>query len=108
MRKNVIVAILLTLSMATSFAGGMTELKPVTSVHYYKGHFGLLLNQSGMINPDGCQRNEWYILPSDHPNYTEMVALIMASHFKRHPLAFYVDGCVQGLPAVVNVVSNKL
>lgn len=108
MKKNLIIAVLLALSTGMSFAGGNTELKAVTGLNYYKGHVGLLLNQSEMINPDSCQRVDWYILPSDHPNYTEMVALIMASHFKRHPLAFYVEGCVQGLPAIVNVVSNKL
>lgn len=44
-----------------SFAGGSTGLKPVTTVRYYKGNVGLLINQSEMINPDGCQRGEWYL-----------------------------------------------
>lgn len=107
MKIKFITAFFLAIFASTSFAGGNTPLIPVTSFHYYKGHVGLLINQASMTNPDNCPRGEWYILPTDHPNYNEMVALIMVSHMKGHPLSFYVDGCVQSLPAIVNVVSNK-
>jgi len=76
-------------------------------VHYYKGHVGLLINQSGMINPDGCQRGEWYLAFGPSKLYGNG-RFNHGIPFKRYPFAFYVEGCVQGLPAIVNVVSNNL
>jgi hypothetical protein len=107
MKIKLVAAIFLAIFANACLAGGSTALIPVTSFHYYKGHVGLLINQASMTNPDKCARGEWYILPTDHPNYNEMVALIMVSHMKGHPLSFYVEGCVQSMPAIVNVVSNK-
>lgn len=95
------------LSMQISHAVGTTESLPVTGFHYYKSHIGLLIKQPAMINSDSCARSDWYILEKTHPYYKEIVALVMASHLNGQPLAFGVEGCVQGMPAIQHVVSNK-
>lgn len=88
-------------------AGGTTTPGPVSQFHYFKGHIGLLVNQATMINPDACQRSDWYILPTDHPYYKEMVALVMSAHLVGQPLTFGVEGCAQGLPTIQHIISTK-
>lgn len=80
---------------------------PVTMFHYFKGHTGLLIRQPSIINPDTCPRNDFYILPMDHRNYNEMVAMIMVSHLKGQPLSFGVEGCTEGFPTIAHLYSSK-
>jgi hypothetical protein len=88
-------------------AGGTTNASPIVQFHYFKGHIGLLVKQATMINPDACERNDWYILPKEHPYYKEMLALIMSSHLADHSLAFGVEGCAQGIPTIQHILSTK-
>lgn len=90
-----------------SYAGGNGAAAAVTTFHYYNGHIGLLIAQNVMVNPDNCERSEYYILQKDHPYYKEITALIMAAHFSSQPLIFFVQGCAQGIPAIQHVVSYK-
>lgn len=88
-------------------SGGTTDAGPISHFQYFKGHIGLLVKQPAMINPDACERTDWYILPKDHPYYKEMVALIMSAHLVGQPLVFGVEGCAQGIPTIQHIISTK-
>ncbi|QKY11978.1 hypothetical protein [Janthinobacterium lividum] len=90
-----------------SYAAGNSDIAAISKFHYFKGHIGLLVKQTSMVNPDICDRTDWYILPKDHPYYKEMVALIMAAHLSGQPLLFGLEGCAQNMPVIAHVVSEK-
>lgn len=74
---------------------------------YYSSHTGLLIRQPATLNPDGCNRSDFYILRKEHPHYKEITALILASYFADRPLAFYLIGCYQDLPSIEHVYSDR-
>ena len=88
-------------------AGQTTLASPVTHYEYYKTHVGLLVVQSNMIDPDSCGRNTLYILSNTHPHYKEATALILAAHITGQPLKFHLNGCLQGLPSIEHIYSDK-
>jgi len=90
-----------------AYATGNSNVAAISQFHYFKGHIGLLVKQSSMVNPDACDRTDWYMLPKDHPYYKEMVALIMAAHLSGQPLLFGLEGCAQNMPVIAHVVSEK-
>ncbi|NOU52142.1 hypothetical protein HG263_16555 [Pseudoalteromonas sp. JBTF-M23] len=85
----------------------MTLPQKVNQYQFYKTHTGLLIRQAAMVDPDKCGRKDLYILDKSHPHYSEIVALVLAAHIAEQPLALYLDGCVQGLPAISHIYSNK-
>lgn len=107
MKSKFFVAVLVIFFTGVSSASGITTAMPVTMFHYFKGHIGLLIKQPSIINPDACPRNDFYILPMDHRNYNEMVAMILVSHVKGLPLSFGVEGCTEGFPTVAHLYSSK-
>lgn len=97
----------LSLFFTTAYAGQHTIAAPIKHFEYYEGHTGLLIRQEQMIDPDACGRSDLYILRKDHPSYKELTALLMAAHLSGQPLSFFLSGCVQGLPSIVHVYSDK-
>ena len=93
--------------LAPANAGRETIVAPIKQLYYYEGHTGALVRQDQMIDPDACGRSDLYILRKDHPHYKELTALLMASHLSGQPLGLYLSGCVQGLPSIIHVVSNR-
>lgn len=93
--------------VSRSHAGGSSPAEVITTFLYFNGHVGLLVIQPTMINPDNCERSDFYMLQKDHPYYKEITALILGAHFSGQPLAFGLEGCAQGLPRIQNVASFK-
>ena len=89
------------------FAAAMTQPSVTTIYHYYEEHSGLLIAQANMIDPDNCGRNDLYILWQGHPHYKEITAMILAAHFAKKPIHFYISGCIEGLPAIKHAYSYQ-
>ena len=106
-RISFIFTALMILKAHPVYAAGNSNVEAISRFHYFKGHIGLLVKQASMVNPDSCERNDWYMLPKDHPYYKEMVALIMAAHLSGQPLLFGLEGCAQNMPTIAHVVSEK-
>lgn len=105
---NLSIALFAMFCLPNSQAGGSTQSTLVKHILYYEGHVGaLIITNTAMINPDGCQRSDYYILRNSHPMYKEMTALLLAAQVSGQPLSIDVNGCVQGLPSVVNISSTK-
>jgi len=107
MKKIIISIALMALGIQSSGAAGNSNVAAISHFHYFKSHIGLLIKQTSMVNPDACDRNDWYMLPKDHPYYKEMAALIMTAHFNRQPLLFGLDGCAQNMPTIAHVISTQ-
>lgn len=108
MIKKLFFPLVLVLATAQlSHAAGYSNTAPIFQFQYYKAHIGLMVRQQAMLNPDACERSDWYILPKDHLYYKEMVALIMSSHLVDQPLQLGLEGCAQGMPAIQHVLSTK-
>lgn len=60
-----------------------------------------------MIDPDQGGRKDLFILPQDHPFFREIYSLLLAAHMSDQPISLYVEECVQGLPAIKNIFSDK-
>lgn len=106
-KLSIFLAMLFAGIQLTHAAGGTTNAQPISHFEYFNGHIGLLVKHPNMINPDACERSDWYMLSKDHPYYKEMVALIMSAHLVGQPLAFGIQGCAQSLPTVQHVLSIK-
>lgn len=106
--KSLTLALLLSLTAGKCFAVGTAPTAPIKYILYYEGHVGVLIvPDTALINPDACDRKDYYILRNTHPLYKEMTGLLLAAHMSGQPLSITVNGCVQGLPSVVNILSAK-
>ena len=103
------VATLLFTIFTNCVAGGTGPTSNIKHILYYEGHVGvLIITEAALINPDACERGgQYYILRNSHPLYKEMTALLLSAQMSGQPLALSVNGCVQGLPSVVNISSTK-
>jgi hypothetical protein len=100
---KVIAGLLIALLAPTTLAGGATSYGMLPEILVYNGHVGLLVRHSAMIDPDGCGRTDWFILPETHPHYKVSVGMIMAAHAAKQKVSIHVSGCVQGLPAIQHI-----
>ena len=73
----------------------------------YKGHTGVLIKHQYPSDPDDCGRQDYYILPSDHPHFSQIYSLLLAAQMANKKVSFSIDGCHQGIPAIVHVGMAK-
>jgi hypothetical protein len=107
MKKMLILfATLLACLQLPVWAGAQTSGK-ITHLLFYTGHAGVLVRQPEIIDPDQCGRKDYYILPQEHPFFREVYSLLLAAHMSNQPLNLYVEGCLQGLPAIKHISSDK-
>jgi hypothetical protein len=88
------------------WAGALSTGK-ITHIQFYTGHTGILIRQPEIIDPDQCGRKDYFILPQEHPFFREVYSLLLAAHMSGQPIGLYVEGCVQGLPAIKHIYSDK-
>lgn len=84
-------------------AAGGVDPGDINFLLFYKGHSGLLIKHQYHIDPDNCGRRDYYILSDSHPHFSQIYALILAAQTAGKKVSFNVDGCHEGIPAIVHV-----
>lgn len=87
-------------SAAETYAG----TGQILHVNLYDGHSGILIKTSQtMVDPEGCGRTDWYIIPDTLAHYDKVYALLLTAQSSRQQVHIILNGCVQGLPAVRHI-----
>jgi len=107
MNKKILVLTTLFACLQSPVWAGTLSTGKIIHLEFYNGHTGVLVRQPEMIDPDQCGRKDLFILPQDHPFFREVYSLLLAAHMSDQPISLYVEGCVQGLPAIKNIFSDK-
>lgn len=84
-------------------AAGSIDAGDINFLLFYKGHSGLLIKHQYQIDPDNCGRRDYYILPNNHPHFSQIYALLLAAQTAGKKVSFNIDGCVEGIPAITHV-----
>ncbi|MDR6985119.1 hypothetical protein J2X32_003776 [Rheinheimera pacifica] len=84
-------------------AAGSVDAGDINFLLFYKGHSGLLIKHQYQIDADNCGRRDYYILPDNHPHFSQIYALLLAAQTAGKKVSFNTDGCHEGIPAIVHV-----
>lgn len=94
---------LIALSMPMSYATGTTPPSTVNRLFLYEGHTGILVNISGMMDPDACGRQDWFILPNSYNRYKEAYAMLLAAKVSGQRITIVISGCYEGMPQIRHI-----
>ena len=84
-------------------AAGAVGAGYIDQLLFYKGHTGLLIKHQHASDPDSCGRQDYYILPNDHPHFSQIYSMLLAVQLANKKVSFNIDGCHQGIPSIVHV-----
>ena len=79
----------------------------ITTLLWYEGHTGVLVQQESMSDLGGCGRSDYYILDDTHPYFKEIYSLLLSAHISLQPLSLYLDDCIQSMSRIKHVTSHK-
>jgi hypothetical protein len=88
-------------------AAGSVAAGDINSLLLYKGHTGVLVKHQYPSDPDDCGRQDYYIVPAEHPLFSQIYSLLLAAQMANKKVSFSIDGCHQGIPAIVHVGMAK-
>lgn len=88
-------------------AAGAVAAGDINYLLFYKGHTGLLIKHQFPSDPDNCGRQDYYILPNEHPHFSQIYSMLLAAQMANKKVSFNIDGCHQGIPAIVHVGMAK-
>ncbi|MDR6984492.1 hypothetical protein J2X32_003136 [Rheinheimera pacifica] len=104
MKKTLIALTLMASSVSfNAAAAGSIDAGDINFLLFYKGHSGLLIKHQYQIDPDNCGRRDYYILPDNHPHFSQIYALLLAAQTADKKVSFDIDGCLEGRPAITHV-----
>jgi hypothetical protein len=107
--KNFIKALTLLVSLSNFSAveAGSVDAGDINSLLFYKGHTGLLIRHQSQIDPDNCGRKDFYILPDDHRHFSQIYAMLLAAQTAGKKVSVTINGCYEGMPAIIHVALEK-
>lgn len=80
----------------------------IAAMQFWEYHSGTLIKTSQpMMDPDGCGRSDWYILPDTHSHFEEAYTLLLTAHLQNRNLQILIEGCLQGLPVIKHIASQQ-
>lgn len=80
----------------------------IAAIQFWEYHDGILIKTSHpMIDPDGCGRTDWYVLPDTYSHFEEAYTLLLTAHLQNRNLKLLIEGCLQGLPVIKHITSQQ-
>ncbi|MGN7917669.1 hypothetical protein [Lysobacter sp. 22409] len=80
----------------------------ITEVQVWPAHDGVLVRHQAMINPEGCTRNDFFLIRQGSPMFKEFYALLVSAHASNKQVQVHITGCdQQGFPVITAVASTN-
>lgn len=91
-------------AMSVTGSGTASAQQRIGTISYYEGHAGLLIRLAdGRHDAQGCQRNDFYILPRSQAGYADVVSMIVTAAAAKQPVTVGINGCSEGFPRIAQV-----